>query len=104
MTNEQAIKVLIYHYGNHEWCTKYDADEALKMAIKALEKQIPVRPEIYDDCERFFIECPVCHKRFDSRSKYNGCPYCLQAISFNAKETEKAMMYRDLDKVIDSCD
>lgn len=104
MTNEKAIAQInskIFYlermrkYGNYD-----EIIEALEMARFALQKQIPIRPEIYDDCERFFIECPICHKRFDSRSKYNGCPYCLQAISFNAKE--KPMIYRDINEVIDS--
>lgn len=57
-----------------------DDIECLEMSKKALEKQIPKKPIKYDDCEQFFIECPCCQKRFDSRLGYKGCPYCLQAI------------------------
>lgn len=49
-------------------------------AISALEKQIPKNPLHWDDCEQFYIECPCCGKRYDSRLGYKGCPYCLQAI------------------------
>lgn len=49
-------------------------------AISALEKQIPKKPLHWDDCEQFYIECPCCGKRYDSRLGYKGCPYCLQAI------------------------
>ena len=49
-------------------------------AISALEKQIPKKPLHWDDCEPFYIECPCCGKRYDSRLGYKGCPYCLQAI------------------------
>ena len=49
-------------------------------AISALEKQIPKKPLHWDDCEQFYIACPCCGKRYDSRLGYKGCPYCLQAI------------------------
>ena len=49
-------------------------------AISALEKQIPKKPLHWDDCEQFYIECPCCGKRYDSRLGYKGCPYCLQAL------------------------
>ena len=57
-----------------------DDIECLEMAKEALEKQTPKKPIKYDDCEQFFIKCPCCQKRFDSRLGYKGCPYCLQAI------------------------
>ena len=49
-------------------------------AISALEKQIPKKPLHWDNCEQFYIDCPCCGKRYDSRLGYKGCPYCLQAI------------------------
>ena len=54
--------------------------QAMRECKQALEKQIPQKPIKYDDCEQFFVECPCCQKRFDSRLGYKGCPYCLQAI------------------------
>ena len=61
-----------------EW--RKEKIEIWKTAISALEKQIPKKPLHWDDCEQFYIECPCCGKRYDSRLGYKGCPYCLQAI------------------------
>ena len=61
-----------------EWWKKQI--EIWETAISALEKQIPKKPLHWDDCEQFYIECPCCGKRYDSRLGYKGCPYCLQAI------------------------
>ena len=81
MTNEQAIKVLQSIKDFRE----PDLTYALEIGIEAIKKQIPKKPEHYDDTEYFYIECPVCNRRFDSRLKYSGCPYCLQAISLSTK-------------------
>ena len=84
MTNEEAINELrdrhlsISAFADKEQCGK--ANKAIDMAIQALEKQIPKKPLHWDDCEQFYIECPCCGKRYDSRLGYKGCPYCLQAI------------------------
>ena len=84
MTNEEAINELrdrylsISAYADKKQCDK--ANKAIDMAIQALEKQIPKKPLHWDDCEQFYIECPCCGKRYDSRLGYKGCPYCLQAI------------------------
>ena len=80
MTNEEAINIIEdvtwqdngRHYGK--------IAPAREIAISALEKQIPKKPLHWDDCEQFYIECPCCGKRYDSRLRYKGCPYCLQAI------------------------
>ena len=76
MTNEEAIKTIKHG------CIYRDkrGGEALEVAVNALEKQIPKKPLHWDDCEQFYIECPCCGKRYDSRLGYKGCPYCLQAI------------------------
>ena len=80
MTNEEAINIIEdvtwqdngRHYGK--------IAPAREIAISAIEKQIPKKPLHWDDCEQFYIECPFCGKRYDSRLGYKGCPYCLQAI------------------------
>ena len=85
MTVREAIALIGYHkeymYGKD--CQRLC--QALEMAEKALEKQILKKPKHYDDTEHFYIECPVCNKRFDSRFRYKDCtqrcPYCSQAIS-----------------------
>lgn len=78
MTNEEAIEIL-KHEHDYAQLLSY-VNEALKTAVSALEKQTPKKPLHWDDCEQFYIECPCCSKRCDSRLGYKGCPYCLQAI------------------------
>lgn len=78
MTPQEAIEILEVNAICSPQATKFK--KAVEVAKQALEKQIPKKPIKYDDCEQFFIECPCCQKRFDSRIGYKGCPYCLQAI------------------------
>lgn len=81
MTNEEAIKIL--KQWNEDLLPYEDEKEGIEchnIAISAIEKQIPKKPLHWDDCEQFYIECPCCGKRYDSRLGYKGCPYCLQAI------------------------
>ena len=85
MTNKEAINYILANYfdGNENVKAVVGGDEeylAMKYAVEALEKQIPKKPLHWDDCEQFYIECPCCGKRYDSRLGYKGCPYCLQAI------------------------
>ena len=74
MTNEEAIIDI------RENIQPIIGGKSLDIAISAIEKQIPKKPLHWDDCEQFYIECPCCGKRYDSRLGYKGCPYCLQAI------------------------
>lgn len=62
------------------------SDEASKMAIKAIEKQIPKKPIEYEDK---FYACPVCknpvmHKweKYNTKlmDKLNGLPVCLNCL------------------------
>ena len=80
MTNEEAIKTIEVAIAEVEWNYPMDYAIAFETAISALEKQIPKKPLHWDDCEQFYIECPCCGKRYDSRLGYKGCLYCLQAI------------------------
>ena len=80
MTNEEAIKTIEVAIAEVEWNYPMNYAIAFETAISALEKQIPKKPLHFDDCEQFYIECPCCGKRYDSRLGYKGCPYCLQAI------------------------
>lgn len=80
MTNEEAIKTIEVAIAEVEWNYPMDYAIAFETAISAIEKQIPKKPLHWDDCEQFYIECPCCGKRYDSRLGYKGCPYCLQAI------------------------
>ena len=80
MTNEEAIKTIEVAIAEVEWNYPMNYAIAFETAISALEKQISKKPLHWDDCEQFYIECPCCGKRYDSRLRYKGCPYCLQAI------------------------
>ena len=84
MTEREAISWLRTTMSCAEELCEYEI-EAFEVAEKALEKQIPKKPEHYDDTEYFYIECPTCNKRFGSRFKYKDCtqrcPYCSQAVS-----------------------
>ena len=79
--NSEAIYELHYQEDMRAKGIPYQVSNlVIYTAISALEKQIPKKPLHWDDCEQFYIECPCCGKRYDSRLGYKGCPYCLQAI------------------------
>ena len=89
MTREEAIsnlKMILDEATETDeaicYVTSNDA-EAINMAIKALEKQIPMKPNEYEDK---FYACPVCgnvvhHKwvKYPTKlmPKLVGLPYCL---------------------------
>lgn len=87
MTNQEAYTHIKSRLKEYIQCT--DDNIALYTALKALEKQIPIKPKNYDDVMQFYIECPTCNKIFDSWFRYKDCtqhcPYCSQAISLYDK-------------------
>lgn len=58
--------------------------EGYRMAIEALQKQIPQQPTI----ERGFVKCPACklYIRFPIMDHYNNCPECGQALKWRGDE------------------
>ena len=86
-TYEEAIRELedrylsISCYADKEACNK--ANEAIDIAIQALEKQIP-KKVISDEA---FGRCPVCGYIFNSElvNEYNikYCPDCGQALDWS---------------------
>ena len=80
MTYEQAIKVLetlkpaLAIFGLHE---------AINIAIKALEKQIPKKPVQWN---RIVRTCPICHEPHSSFLGYKYCYNCGQAIDWSDEE------------------
>lgn len=92
MTNEEAKKsILVYCV---EQCRKIDlcqceGNECVEaIAIQALEKRIPKKPEIKQEFYGDFCHCPSCGEYMgyrDSHMKgtYNFCPNCGQAIDWN---------------------
>ena len=64
--------------------------EALQMAISALEKQVPKKPNYYKEEDIFvknlsfvYTYCPVCEKEIVMDDMYCGC--CGQAIDWGNK-------------------
>lgn len=74
MTNEEEIKILdgigIYSYKEYT---------AARMAIKAIEKQIPKKPVIEEYFYGEIRDCPSCGIEL---KPCNYCPKCGQAIDW----------------------
>lgn len=97
MTEKEAIEYLKNRYlvvGSplnppNEECEKHNA--VIDMAIKALEKRVPKRPNFEgdgygDDWEIIFDEwlCPCCETRYEvDYDDYKFCPNCGQAIDWS---------------------
>lgn len=86
MTNEEAIETLKRNY--HSECFE-QLREAVDMAISAIEKQIPEKP---NGEHRTRMKCPSCNHRIpsglgsSSRRRDNWCNYCGQRIDWGADE------------------
>lgn len=64
----------------YEQGTNGEHNEAIAMAIKALEKRIPQKPEWIDkDLEEW--SCPHC-KEYNQFDFYNYCPVCGQKLNW----------------------
>ena len=85
MTREEAVKVIDGRFEIMDYCENAKLEEALDMAIKALEQ--PERKtgkwiEQDDGCDGVFYECSVCKDAFTlidgtpSDNNYNYCPNC----------------------------
>lgn len=95
MINQEAIETIKIAIAEVEWNYPMDYSIAFDMAITALEKQIPKKPEEYEDK---YYACSVCgnvllHKweKYPTKlmSKNNGLPYCLscgKAIDWSEEE------------------
>lgn len=68
--------------------------EAHELAIDALQKQIPQKPNIegdgYDDKGNLIYDtwiCPNCEKRYETEyDDYKFCPECGQKIDWNSED------------------
>lgn len=77
MTNEQAIKIL---KEERTWESSERIKDAFDLAIKALEKQIPMKIEEIHVDEYF---CPSCQSENccnDATVKHQYCPECVQSL------------------------
>lgn len=84
MTPEKAIKTIKHG------CIYSDktGSEALKVAVDALEKQIPKKPIVHGyregrEVNTISFTCPVCNKHI---SRENFCKKCGQAIDWSDTE------------------
>lgn len=54
-----------------DWDDYSARDSALKIAVSALEKQIPVKPEFVEDYSSYRLYCPKCHHYFGTKGKHS---------------------------------
>ena len=81
MTESEAIKIcntigFATSFSNPQGIplntTKEELAEAMRMAIQALEKQIPKKRDSYN--------CPVCSHYFEDGECFTYCPECGQRL------------------------
>lgn len=96
MTSDEAIKQLASLIINSQLFHQDEGDiwekdiEALKIAIKAVEKQIPKKPiTTADGCNNDCLECPNCDSFIgyktdceDEHYQVNYCPNCGQMLDW----------------------
>lgn len=93
MKSNEAISVLLEHKKPHLFS---DTKVAINIACKALEKQIPKKPELeqlqgYDFTMAAELACPTCNQPIVnvwSSQKYKPryCHYCGQALDWSNTE------------------
>ena len=93
MTNKGAIDILRIILREATECeesisyvTDIDA-EPLRLAIKALEKQIPKKPVNYNSVPH--SRCPICNnsvKVYEDAHEYHYCLYCGQRLDWNDED------------------
>lgn len=80
LNSQKAINIIRrirkeWHFDKHE---QY---EALAMAIKVLEKQIPKKSAIQkDDLNCIHYICPQCKNEHNELFSFKHCPNCGQAL------------------------
>ena len=99
MTNEETYKWIYVHFAPCGDETKQD--EAISIALKAIAKQIPKKPNMIQDKYNdnlWHLYCPSCEnrigmwssrlKRGDMHNISNGsiCPYCGRTIDCTGVE------------------
>ena len=90
MTPKEAIEV--FNNPTQHWTN--EREQAITLAIEALEKQIPKKPA--HDFRGLYDFCSACYKNArhimvsipenTPKIKYNFCPYCGQAIDWTEVE------------------
>lgn len=93
MTAKEAIHKIKEHNRIHNLNERNAVfiTRAFNMAIKALEKQLPKKPDIYgdgydDDGNIIYdtYDCPNCQKSYEIEyEEYDYCPNCGQALNWS---------------------
>lgn len=85
MTEKEALE---FFEGFIETAPVNPYTQSAKLAIKALEKQIPKKP--YDvDTERKTFDCPECLSKLYADEDVRNCGYCCvcgQALDWSEEE------------------
>lgn len=96
MTNEEAAKIIDNYEANgcgycHQGGT--EVEEAFRVAVEAIEKQIPKKPNLwgdgYFDGEPVFDmwDCPRCGSTYEvDGEEHDYCPHCGQHIDWRTEE------------------
>lgn len=92
MTTQEALKDIIQS-GIKLGAGDYVDVEALKVAVVALEKQMPKKPDYegdgFDEDGYLIYDtwiCPNCGKHYEvDYDDYNFCPECGQALDWSDK-------------------
>lgn len=90
MTPQEAIRRIKNHNEIHSRKEKHFAvhiTEALNMAVKALEKQIPEKPANKSlEFDGEYGYCPCCNRILADHSNFRRCPDCGQALDWSDTE------------------
>jgi uncharacterized protein (UPF0212 family) len=76
MTENEAINVLQL---NKPFTASKEANNAIEMAIQALEKQMPKKPQ---EISWGATKCSICGQEFGFNSHFNHCSNCGQKLDW----------------------
>jgi len=93
MTNKEVKNNFVQNLAENAYINMCSVEE-MKIAIEALEKQIPKEPDLigdgYDDNGNLIYDtwiCPCCQTEYElDYDDYKFCPECGQAIVRSVKE------------------
>ena len=88
MTPEEVIKTLEVAKVEIEWNYPMDYAVAIDEAIKAVEKQIPKKPEPEKDASGEYYVCPICgvYQEYLTDGEPPYCVNCGQRLNSEAEE------------------
>lgn len=90
MTNKEVKNNFVQNLAENAYINMCSAEE-MKIAIEALEKQIPKKPDLigdgYDDNGNLVYDtwtCPCCETQYElDYDDYKFCPECGQKIDWS---------------------